>query len=200
MKRAVASRPSMAKAPHNASADEVLLAAFNRMRDELLSTLTLYLGNRDDACDVAQEAFLKCWRHREEVLQVHNLRAWIYRIALNTARDNRRNRWYQRRRPLEEAGDQATADPPQSLQAEHQEFLVQLRRAIAQLRPEEREVFLLRQNADLTYEEIAQLRGVPVGTVKTQMRSALAKLRDALQQFAPESAPDSPVPTRDLHA
>jgi RNA polymerase sigma-70 factor (ECF subfamily) len=45
------------------------------------------------------------------------------------------------------------------------------------LRPEEKEVFLLRQNGELTYEQIAELHNRPVGTVKTQMRSALQKLR-----------------------
>ena len=55
-----------------------------------------------------------------------------------------------------------------------------LAQALVQLRPEEKEVFLLRQNGALTYEEIAELRQRPVGTVKTQMRSALAKLRLAL--------------------
>jgi RNA polymerase sigma-70 factor (ECF subfamily) len=49
------------------------------------------------------------------------------------------------------------------------------------LRPEEQAVFLLRQNGDLTYEEIAELRRSPVGTVKTQMRAALQKLRRVLK-------------------
>ena len=53
--------------------------------------------------------------------------------------------------------------------------------ALAELRPEEKEVFLLRQNANLTYEEIALICRSPVGTVKTQMRSALQKLRDQLR-------------------
>ena len=48
------------------------------------------------------------------------------------------------------------------------------------LREEEKEVFLLRQNGDLTYEQIAEMRRCPVGTVKTQMRSALEKLRRLL--------------------
>ena len=61
------------------------------------------------------------------------------------------------------------------------ETLDRLRTALQQLRPEEREVFLLRQNTDRTYDEIARLRRVPVGTVKTQMRSALQKLRKVLQ-------------------
>jgi RNA polymerase sigma-70 factor (ECF subfamily) len=64
----------------------------------------------------------------------------------------------------------------------HKEQLDRLRAALLALRPEEREVFLLRQNTDRTYEEIAQLRGAPVGTVKTQMRSALQKLRRVLQE------------------
>lgn len=192
MKRAVATRPGTVGPAQHASADEVLLTAFNAMRDELLSTLTLYLGNREDALDVAQEAFLKCWRNRKEVLGVQNLRAWIYRIALNTARDSRRSGWHKRRRPLDEAYlEAAGCSPAQEHQTEHQEFLLHLRRAIANLRSEEREVFLLRQNAELTYEEIAELRGVPVGTVKTQMRSALAKLRETLRAHCP-SEPPSP--------
>jgi RNA polymerase sigma-70 factor (ECF subfamily) len=63
---------------------------------------------------------------------------------------------------------------------EHQETLLRLRKAIMNLRQEEKEVFLLRQNGDLTYEQIAEARKTPVGTVKTQMRSALQKLRKLL--------------------
>ena len=61
------------------------------------------------------------------------------------------------------------------------EALEHLRQALLGLRAEEKAVFLLRQNGDLTYEEIADLRRSPVGTVKTQMRAALQKLRKALK-------------------
>jgi len=64
--------------------------------------------------------------------------------------------------------------------AEDREDLVRLRRAITTLREEEKEVFLLRQNGGLTYEQIAEVRRSPVGTVKTQMRAALQKLRKVL--------------------
>ena len=70
------------------------------------------------------------------------------------------------------------ATPTQTLEA--QESLQQLRDALMHLRPEEKEVFLLRQNGELTYEQIAELHSRPVGTVKTQMRSALEKLRKLL--------------------
>ncbi len=67
--------------------------------------------------------------------------------------------------------------PPPVQALEQQEVLEQLRQALMHLRPEEKEVFLLRQNGELTYEQIAELHNRPVGTVKTQMRSALQKLR-----------------------
>ena len=70
------------------------------------------------------------------------------------------------------------AAPLQSM--EHHESIERLRQAIHGLRQEEKEVFLLRQNGDLTYEQIAEMRKSPVGTVKTQMRSALQKLRKVL--------------------
>ncbi len=68
--------------------------------------------------------------------------------------------------------------PGQAL--EWKESVERLRRAILGLRDEEKEVFLLRQNGELTYEQIAEMRHCPVGTVKTQMRSALGKLRKVL--------------------
>jgi RNA polymerase sigma-70 factor (ECF subfamily) len=162
-------------------ADDVLLSAFNALRDELISTLMFILGNRDDAQDAAQEAFLKCWRGREVLTGIENLRAWIFRVGLNAAKDYRRSAWRRRSRPLvgEETmlADRAVA-PGQA--AEDQEDLLRLRRAITTLRDEEKEVFLLRQNGGLTYEQIAEVRRSPVGTVKTQMRAALQKLRKVL--------------------
>ena len=80
-------------------------------------------------------------------------------------------------------------DAGQSL--EDREALDRLREAITLLRPEEREVFLLRQNGDLTYEQIADIRGAPVGTVKTQMRAALQKLRRVLNPEAEGDAEDT---------
>ena len=71
-------------------------------------------------------------------------------------------------------------EPAAALVLEHKESVERLRAAILDLREEEKEVFLLRQNGDLTYEQIAELRHCPVGTIKTQMRSALEKLRKVL--------------------
>jgi RNA polymerase sigma-70 factor, ECF subfamily len=167
--------------PPDESTGDLLLRTFNAARDELVSTLWYVLGNRDDAQDIAQEVFLRCWRTQEGIPDVLNLRAWIFRVGLNAAKDLQRSAWRRRVKPLVGADAMPmleTVPPVRGL--EDQESLQQLRQALMHLRPEEKEVFLLRQNGDLTYEQIAEIHDRPVGTVKTQMRSALQKLRKVL--------------------
>jgi len=158
-----------------------LLRAFNDMRDELVSTLWYMLGSQEDAQDVAQEAFLRCWRIQETLPEVQNLRAWIFRVGINAAKDLQRSAWRRKVKPLLGADVMPIIDAANpTLAVEEQETLSQLRKALMHLRPEEKEVFLLRQNGELTYEQIAEMHDRPVGTVKTQMRSALQKLRKVL--------------------
>jgi RNA polymerase sigma-70 factor (ECF subfamily) len=160
---------------------DTLLRTFTDLRDELVSTLCFVLGNRDDAQDVAQETFLRCWRTQESLPDIHNLRAWIFRVALNAAKDLQRSAWRRRVKPLLGAESMPMTETPSPLSGlEDQECLQRLRDALLHLRPEEKEVFLLRQNGELTYEQIAETFERPVGTVKTQMRSALQKLRKIL--------------------
>src|SRR5262249_33468180 len=101
MKKAAASvseRP--ARSGETASSGDLLVRAFTELRDELVSTLWFVLGNRDDAQDVAQEAFLKCWRTRDGLAAVQDLRAWIFRVGLNAAKDLQRSAWRRRVKPL----------------------------------------------------------------------------------------------------
>ena len=80
--------------------EQGLVTLFNEIRDELVSTLLYMLGNADDAQDAAQEAFLKCWRARHTLPDILNLRAWIFRVGLNAAKDYQRSAWNRRSRPL----------------------------------------------------------------------------------------------------
>jgi RNA polymerase sigma-70 factor (ECF subfamily) len=158
-----------------------LVRTFNDMRDELISTLVFVLGNQEDAKDAAQDSFIKCWNARGQLDQVLNLRAWIFRVAFNTAKDMQRSAWNRRAKPLRaEQHTMAGREIGPALALENKEAVESLRRAILGLRDEEKEVFLLRQNSDFTYEQIAAIRGCPVGTIKTQMRTALEKLRKVM--------------------
>lgn len=172
------------KAEPQRQADEVgvLEDAFARFQPELVGTLYYLVGNLEDARDALQEAFLKCWRHREELSEVQNIKAWIFRIALNTGRDLRQTAWRRKRQSLPDDDNMLVGrDPSPQMDLEHREQLELVREALLGLRAEEQEVFLLRQNGGLSYEEIAAAAGIPLGTVKTRMRLAIGKLRIALQ-------------------
>ncbi len=161
----------------------LLEAAFAQYQAELLGTLYYLVGNLEDARDALQEAFIKCWRHQAEVEEVENLKAWIFRVALNAGRDIRETAWRRKRQGLpEDESMLVSRDARPDAIVEQDERLTRLREAMEQLRPEEQEVFLLRQNGELTYEQIAETLDVPTGTVKTRMRLALARLRGALEE------------------
>src|SRR3954466_9301346 len=175
-----------ADGPHS-SADR-LVRAFNDMRDELVSTLLYLLGNREDAQDAAQDAFIKCWRSQESLPDVQNLRAWIFRVGLNTAKDMQRSAWSRKAKPF--LADETLLegrDGPPADQLADQEDLARLRAALLDLRPDEKEVFLLRQNGGLTYEEIARPRKAPGGPRQKQKRAAPPKLPKVLACPAPIS-------------
>jgi RNA polymerase sigma-70 factor (ECF subfamily) len=174
---------------------ERLLHAFAEAQGELTQTLLRKLGSLDDAQDAVQDTFLKCWRRRRNIHEVRNLRAWIFRVGLNAALDLQRNVWRRRSRPFPDHLDipESTAPSPAE-HLLHHEALERLQQALAGLRPQERAVFLLRQNSDYTYEEIADRRHAPVGTIKTQMRAALHKLRLVLAEQ--RNVPPAPYRSR----
>ncbi|TWT82500.1 RNA polymerase sigma factor YlaC [Planctomycetes bacterium CA13] len=157
-----------------------LESLFADAHGEILGTLFYLVGNKEDAHDALQETFLKCWRHREQIAQVANLRAWVFRIALNTGRDCRKAAWNRRRQSLPEPIDMvSTTDSPDAGMIRDEQILT-LQHEVMKLREQEREVFLLRQNGELTYEQIAEATSLPLGTVKTRMRTAIRTLRKAV--------------------
>jgi RNA polymerase sigma-70 factor (ECF subfamily) len=158
-----------------------LLRIFEEAREALIGTLYFFLGNHADAQDAAQDAFLKCWRMAKRLGRVRNLRAWLFRVGLNTARDLQRSAWRRHARPLRHPEAAAPCRQPSPAEVVVRlEERERLRVALLDLRPEEKEVFLLRQNGELSYEQIGRVVRRPVGTVKTQMRTALQKLRGVL--------------------
>ena len=165
-----------------------LVQAFVAVRAKLVGTLNRILRNYEDARDAAQEAFLKCWRGVSRVSRIRDLQAWIFRVALNAAKDIQRSAWRRKARPLEAvAGRQEQKTLTPDVAAEEREDEQRLLEAVRALRPEEQNVFRLRQAGRLTHEEIAKVLRAPVGTVKTRLRAAVAKLRQALHRKRPKS-------------
>lgn len=157
-----------------------LEALFRDLQGELLGTLFYLVGNREDARDALQETFLKCLRNQPAAQEVVDLKAWVFRVALNTGRDLRKTAWNRRKQPLAEDAEMLATAPGPEVAVLQEEQLDSLRRALLKLRPEEQEVFLLRQNGGLSYEQIAAATLLPLGTVKTRMRAAIQQLRTAV--------------------
>ena len=166
-------------------AEDALEDAFVCYQSELLGMLYHMIGNVEDARDALQDTFVKCLRNHDKAGQARSLKARVFRIALNTGRDMRQTTWRRRKKPLPE--DETTiggsGDGPEAL-VEYNEEMLMVRRAVSELRAEEQEVFLLRQNGQMTYDEIAESIGIPAGTVKTRMRLAITKLRETLAKTA----------------
>lgn len=164
-----------------------LEALFEAHRDGLAGAVRGILGPGADVQDVLQEAFLRAWRAREAGRAGRDQRAWIFVVALNTARDARRRWRFRRSAPLEESGamNVQTREPGPQRRIETDEALLAARNAIHDLGENEREVFLLRVSGELTFDAIGEALGIPVGTAKTRMRRALAELRTTLSRHAP---------------
>ena len=171
----------------------VLVQAFQSFEDELLGMLYHILGNIEDARDACQETFVRCWNHQGSLHEIQNLRAWVFRIAYNISLDLRKSAWRRRRwQPLgnshgdgEVAGAgiiavlESSEQQPDSKMVQKEE-LAQLREAIQLLEPGEKEVFLLRQNGEMSFEQVAHTLEIPIGTAKTRMRRAVMKLHGIL--------------------
>ncbi len=174
-------RTILASYVQEAGAEERLFCAFNEVRGVLLNKLHLLLANHEDAQDTLQVTFLHCWQARNRLANVRNVHSWILRVGLNAGKDLLRNGWRQRAKPMALTPFCSAPAPQQIL--EERERMECLRAAILRLTQREREVFLLRQNTGLPYEDIARMLRAPLGTVKTRMRSALAKLRQAVRSL-----------------
>jgi RNA polymerase sigma-70 factor (ECF subfamily) len=167
-------------------------AALVALHERFVFNLALRtLGNADDAADVAQDAFVRAWQALPAFRQDAQFRTWLYRIVLNLCL----NRLPRLRRELFDLTHDELADIPEPASAgpdplgdvELRERRAFLHREIDQLPEQYRLLVSLRYQNDLSYDEISALLGLPVGTVKTGLFRAKARLREALAVFEKET-------------
>lgn len=157
--------------------DSHLEDVFRAEAEGLAGAVRSLLGRRTDVEEALQEAFLRAFKAEARGFRADDRRAWVYVVTMNTAKDLRRRRAMRAVEPLEEVSPvhiSTTNDPSaQSMAAERAR---RARAAIDRLADHEREVFFMRVNAGLPFERIAAALGIPVGTAKSRMRLALARL------------------------
>jgi len=167
------------------------LEAFDRLvaehADAIYHVTYRITGNPHDAQDAAQEAFVKAFRGLRHYRGDASFQTWLYRIATNAALDLVRRRPHARSAPLEEAADMVTDSAEVNL--ERQEIHRRVQDALETLSPEHRSLVVLRDLRGFSYEEIAHILRIPVGTVRSRLSRAREALRPQLKDLAPTVAP-----------
>lgn len=136
-----------------------------------------YVNNHHDASDLAQESFLKAYRAIGRFRGDSAFSTWLYRIAVNTCLNFRALRKLPSE-PLED--DVADVRRGVSDRMEQDELSEQVREAVSRLPERQRATLILKIYQDLTHEEVAQILGSSVGTVKANLFHALGNLRKAM--------------------
>lgn len=162
-----------------------------RCQDRLYPMVARLLGSREDAQDVLQDAFVRGYEKLDQYQGGSSFYTWIYRITLNLAMSRLRKRRLRRLLHLPTARhDRSAFDPPDgspenapSYSLERAEREAAVEAALATLDPDHRAVVILKDFEGRRYEEIGELLGIPVGTVRSRLHRARGQLRKRLLPF-----------------
>jgi RNA polymerase sigma-70 factor (ECF subfamily) len=165
----------------------VLVCRYQRRLTAFLSQL---VGDMELARELAQEAFIRAWSALERFDPKYRFSTWLFRIAHNLGIDQLRRRRLQTTplyRTDSEGGEVEVVVPDLDKDPlghlENRALALELRQVIDGLRPEYRELVLLRHFGGLSYQEIADFTDMPLGTVKNKLFRAHSVLRKALTDF-----------------
>ena len=151
--------------------------------DELFRTAVRLVMDRSEAEDLVQEVYLQAWKSFERYEPGTNCRAWLYKILFNKLNHQRRRRyaqggWLQADDAL--LAETVAYEPPVRHDLSDEEVIG----ALDGLRASFREVVLLADVEEFSYKEIAEVLGVPIGTVMSRLSRGRKQLRDALAGVA----------------
>jgi RNA polymerase sigma-70 factor, ECF subfamily len=166
---------------------------FESYRDASYHVALRITGRAEDALDVVQDSFIRAFDRLAEFQRESSVRTWLLRIVTNRALDILRSRRVRLAVPLDSTDDTGGAlpgleaatesDPGQKLEAA--ELHDRLHRAVASLPPDQRVVFALYAQGEMTYAEIAEIVGIPIGTVMSRLYHARRRLRELLPDLLP---------------
>lgn len=172
--------------------------AFERLvakyQDRIFNTCYRFLGNMQEAEDVAQDVFIKVFKGLKRFRSESSFYTWIYRIAVNTCKNRVKSLDYRRLKKKKElteenytADSKAAAvvgsnnDPAEFF--EKKERMKQIQNAIKKLPSDQRAVVVLRDIEGFSYDEISEITGHKLGTVKSKLSRARNELRNRLMRI-----------------
>jgi RNA polymerase sigma-70 factor (ECF subfamily) len=157
-----------------------------RYQDRLYNTVYRLVDNAEDAQDVVQEAFLNAYQSLDSFKGHSEFFTWLYRIAYNTAISLKRKQRVtlslsargNGEAGLEPPDESDLSRPGQGLERAEEERRIQ--GALGRLSPEHRMVLILKDMEGQKYEAMAEILGVPIGTIRSRLHRARAELRELL--------------------
>jgi RNA polymerase sigma-70 factor (ECF subfamily) len=151
-----------------------------RHREGVVNVVYRICGDTNLAEDAAQEAFIRAWQHLPNYRPRSPFRNWVYRIATNAALDALR-----REREVVDIDALPLASPDEGPEdaAAGEERRECVRQAVLALPPASRTVLVLREYEGLSYREIADALGIPIGTVMSRLNYARNRLRESLAPY-----------------
>jgi RNA polymerase sigma-70 factor (ECF subfamily) len=185
--------------------DEALVRAFQsgdkvafdklvlKHKDKLFNTIYWFLGDYEEANDCAQETFIKLFRSLKKFRFESAFSTWLYRIAINTSKNRLKSseyRWKKKTVPIEKPEGSKGGNPSLEIkddspspviELEKKERLRLIKEAINSLSREQNRVIVLRDIQGLSYEEIADITGLNLGTIKSRIARGRLELRDKLK-------------------
>lgn len=185
--------PSIDDAELIGKAKEGDVAAFEvlvkRYRHRAFFVARGYLHSRDDALDAVQEAFLRSFRHIDRFELGREFYPWLYKILKNLCLSKIRGRYRAREHSLDRRDEDEqpwelpdfTLNP--EVQAGHGELRSRLKKAISELRPNDREILVLQHLQGCSYQEIAEILDIPIGTVMSRLFYARRRLREKIEDY-----------------
>jgi len=169
--------------------------AFNvlvsRYKDRLHNFLYRYTHSHEDCEDLVQETFLRVHRSRHSYERIAKFSTWMYTIALNLAKSLYKKKQRMQKVSIHEDPDdnesrEMTFEDSNILQDEelHQKLCIkELEKALMQINEEFREAIVLRDIQELSYEEIAEITGTAMGTVKSRINRGRLQLQEILAEY-----------------
>lgn len=161
--------------------EEAFSEIIRRFQGPIYSLLIRMLGNEDEAEELLQITFCRLHRYRENYDPDRPLVTWIFTIASNLAKKRwrRRSRWITV--PLDNVNLTSPTKTAPHYDAGRVELRASLEEAIGNLPEHYREPFVLREQHDMSYDQISEILGIRIGTVKSRINRARSKLRDMLR-------------------
>jgi len=173
--------------------------AFNelvqRYKNRLHNFLFRYTRNHEDCEDLVQETFLRVYKSRDSYKRIARFSTWMYTIAINLAKS-----LYKKKKKMPKVSIHEDPSDPDSFEMKledpnllqddklHQNLCMeQVEQALLEVSDDFREVVILRDLQQLSYEEVCEITGLPMGTVKSRINRGRAQLQELLKSYIYQS-------------